>query len=138
MKFSMIKSLLSVLAVIFLYSCSKDVVDQNTIAAPLPRKVRFELYTDKDFSSDNLPITFTLSIKNSAGKVLWDSTLATFPLSKIPDLAHKLVIEKLVPNDDQSVLKLIFGDYLENVGYYWRLDDCNPSDTLKVFSYNFQ
>jgi hypothetical protein len=56
----------------------------------------------------------------------------------IPDLAHKLVIEKTVPDNDPSQLKLAFDYYLENVGYSWYTDIFKENETLKVFTYNFQ
>jgi hypothetical protein len=137
MKFTRTHAGICLIAALIISSCSK----KETTAVNLPgivRKVQFTLYTDQDFSNYPKHITFTLSIKNSADKTLWDSILPAMLVKDIPDLAHKLVIEKTVPDNDPSQLKVAFDYYLENVGYSWYTDIFKENETLKVFTYNFQ
>ena len=102
------------------------------------RKVQFSLYTDKDFSGNNGIITFKLSIQNSSSQVLWDSVLAPMQIKDIPGLAHKLVVEKQVPGNDNSLLKAGFFYTIENVGNSWHLDAFNAGETFKIVDFNFQ
>jgi hypothetical protein len=103
------------------------------------RTVQFVLFTDKDFSTDHKQITFKLSIQNpAANTTLWDSTLAPMAISDIPDIAHKLVVEKLVPNNDPSLLKVGFYYTIENVGNSWHLDSLSVGQTFKIVDFNFQ
>ena len=138
MKFYILRAGICVLVLCYLASCRKETVDSPVNIPAVARKVQFVLYTDKDFSNNAKNITFTLSIKNSANQTLWDSTLPVMPLKNIPDLAHKLVMEKTVPNNDPSELRLAFDYYLENVGYSWYVDVFKEKETLKLFEYNFQ
>ena len=115
-------------------SCKKESTDHPET----PRKIQFSLYTDKDFSTDNSNIVFTVVIENSTNKVLWDSTLATMKIKDIPDLAHKLVIEKLAPGNNNSLLRVGFLYTIENVGNSWHWDYSNPGETFKKVEFNFK
>ena len=121
-------------AILFIESCK-----ESTIINPaVPRKIKFILYTDKDFSGDNDNITFRLSIQNTSNQTLWDSVLTTMKIKDIPDLAHKLVVEKAVPNNYNGVIKAGFYYTIENVGYSWHYDMSNAGEKYKEISFNFQ
>jgi aspartyl/asparaginyl beta-hydroxylase (cupin superfamily) len=138
MKLTRAQAGICLIAVLIMSSCSKQEINPTGNIPGVARKVQFTLYTDQDFSNYPKHITFTLSIRNSANKILWDSILPAMLVKDIPDLAHKLVIEKTVPDNDPSQLKLAFDYYLENVGYSWYTDIFKENETLKVFTYNFQ
>ncbi len=101
-------------------------------------KSQFILYTDKDFSSDNDIIIFKLSIQNSTNQTLWDSALTPMKIKDIPNLTHKLVIEKSVPGNDTSLLKVGFFYSIVNVGNSWHLEAFYAGETFKVVDFNFQ
>ena len=130
--FSIIKTLLFLSALSFM-SCTKE--DSPSPTAP-PRKIRFVLYTEEDFSSDN-NITFSLVIRNST-KTLFDSSLSVMKVKDIPKSANKLIFEKQVPNDDGSVLTAGFYYTIENVGLSWYIDTCSAGQSLKVIDYSFK
>ena len=128
--------MLSLSVILIGTSCKKQTdVPGNT---GVLRKVQFSLYTDKDFSGNNGIITFKLSIQNSSSQVLWDSVLAPMQIKDIPGLAHKLVVEKQVPGNDNSLLKAGFFYTIENVGNSWHLDAFNAGETFKIVDFNFQ
>ena len=104
----------------------------------VPRLVQFDLYTDKDFSHVNNIITFKISIQKATDEVLWDSVLAPMQIKDIPQLAQKLVVEKYVPGNDPSLLKVGFYYSIENVGYSWHLDSFEPGEIFKIVNFNFQ
>src|SRR5258706_3095865 len=108
MKFLSIVCILSVSAILIGTSCKKQTTDHIPNTPGVLREVQFRLYTDKDFSTDNGIITFTLSIQNSTNQVLWDSVLTPMKIKDIPNLEHKLVAEKTVPYNDTSLLKVGF------------------------------
>jgi len=103
-----------------------------------PRKVQFDLYTDKDYSNDTHNITFTLFMNKTTGETLWDSVLAPMEIKDIPDPAHKLIIERAVPGNDTSLLKVGFLYTIEGVGSSWYIDSSNSGETFKIVDYNFQ
>ena len=125
-------SLLLCLLIFSFISCEK-----NVSPATSPRKIRFVLYTEEDFSSDNSNITFSLFIRNNT-KTLFDSTLSTIKVKDIPNEANKLIFEKQVPNDDGSVLTAGFYYTIENVGLSWYLDTCSASTSFKTINYSFK
>ncbi|HEV7621277.1 MAG TPA: hypothetical protein VGO09_06075 [Flavisolibacter sp.] len=138
----MIKINLSILFFFFLIvslmSCKKQTQDQNVSNPGLSRTIRFRLYTDKDFSSDNNSIQFTLSIKTAAtNQVIWDSTLALSRIKDIPGVSNKLVFEKTISGND-SVLKTGFYYTIPGVGNSWFLDTCGKTSALKIIDFNFQ
>jgi hypothetical protein len=113
-------------------SCKKDDLPMAS-----PRKIRFVLYTEEDFSSDSSNITFSLFIRNST-KTLFDSTLSTIRIKDIPNESNKLIFEKQVPNDDGSVITAGFYYIIENVGQSWFLDTCSASTSIKTINYSFK
>jgi hypothetical protein len=117
-------------------SCSKQ--DSNTPENRIPRKVQFILYTDKDFSNNNGIITFELSIQKLPNHVLWDSVLPPMKIKDIPGPANKWVLEKWVPRNDPSLIKIGFYYSIENVGNSWFIDSFKVGDTVKTIEYNFQ
>ena len=119
-------------------SCKKLTTYPEHNNPGVPRKVQFLLYTDKDFSTDNDMITFTLSIQNLTNQTLWDSALAPMKIKDIPNLEHKLVAEKIVPANNPSLLKVGFLYSIENVGNSWHLDSLKAGETFKIVDFNFQ
>jgi hypothetical protein len=119
-------------------SCRKQTVDPTTDSPLVARKIQFTLYTQNDFSDNNESITFTLFIQNSKNKTLLDSSLTSMKIKDIPDFIHKLVIEKTVPNNDTSLLKVGFKYSIENVGNSWHLESFKAGDVFKIVDFNFQ
>ena len=101
------------------------------------RKIRFQLYTNQDFSTDNSLINFSIFIKDKNGTLL-DSALAAMEIKDIPDSAHKFVIEKTVTENNNWDLAAGFQYEIQNVGYSWYIDTSKAGNTLKVIDYAFQ
>jgi len=114
-------------------SCKKDNVQTTP---PSSRTITFILYTEKDFSTDDHNITFSLLIKNPL-KILFDSSLSTIKVKDIPAPGNKLIVEKKIP-DDGSAWVVGFQYNIENVGYSWYLDSCAAGQTSKTVEYAFQ
>lgn len=115
------------------YNNYQPAVNNNT------RKVRFVLYTDKDFSTDEHTIQFKLSIQNPSDLALWDSLLAPMQVKDIPPLAQKIVVEKEVPPGySASTLKVGFYYAIEDIGNSWHIESYEPGDSLKIVDFNFQ
>jgi len=112
-------------------SCKKD-----HSPAP-PRKVTFQLYAAKDLSGDHHNITFTLIIRKGQ-TILFDSILPPMQVQQVPDAAHKIVAEKLVPNNDPADLAVGFLYEIENVGNSWHLEEFKPGETSKLVEFPFQ
>jgi len=130
--------LIAAILTIFIVSCSKDHDSPYDTHKPAPiRKVRYELFTKEDFSTDQHNITFNLFMRNSKRNLL-DSPLATMKISAIPDSLHRIIIEKTVPGNDTTALVVGFTYYIENIGYSWNLDSFPALDTLKVIRYSFR
>ena len=115
-------------------SCKKD--QPNAKTNP-PRKVRYELYTNEDFSGDEKNILFSIFIRNGQ-KTIFDSPLATMKIKDIPDSNHKIIIEKLAPDNDTATLVVGFNYQIENVGFSWFLETFPAGDTVKVLRYPFR
>ena len=115
-------------------ACKKD---QPNVKTNPPRKVRYELYTNEDFSDDQKNILFSIFMRNGQ-KTILDSPLATMKIKDIPDSNHRIIIEKLVPGDAPSTLVVGFNYQIENVGNSWYLDTFPAGDTSKVLSYPFR
>jgi len=119
-------------------SCKKPAAQLLPFSPLTPRKVQFSLYTNKDFSHDNQRVVFRLSIQKANNQLLWDSVLAPMLVRDIPDAEHKLVVEKLVPGNDYSLLKVGFYYSIENVGNSWHLDSFAAGVPFKAVDFNFQ
>ena len=101
------------------------------------RKIRFQLYTNEDFSGETSAINFSIFIK-TANKTLFDSTLAPMQLKDIPDAAHKLIMEKTVLADNNSDLAAGFRYELQDVGRSDYIDTSKAGNAFKVIDYAFQ
>ena len=119
-------------------SCKKypsDYIPNNPTA---PRLVQFVLFTNSELSNDNSTVTFTLAIKKPNGDVLWDSVMAPIKLKDIPSLNHPVFVEKNVPGNDPSLLKVGFFYTIENVGNSSFTVPFEPGETLKKVGFNFR
>ncbi|HET7002946.1 MAG TPA: hypothetical protein VFI33_16585 [Puia sp.] len=127
---------LTILAVLFLIvvSCKKDQTGAKTNP---PRKVRYELFTNEDFSTDQKNILFSIFIR-SGQKTIFDSPLAAMKIKDIPDSNHKIIIEKLAPDNDTATLVVGFNYQIENVGNSWFLDTFSAGNTFKLLRYPFR
>ena len=115
-------------------SCKKDQADART---NLSRKVRYDLYTNEDFSDDQKNIFFSVFIRNGQ-KTIFDSPLATMKIKDIPDSNHRIIIEKFVPDNGTSTLVVGFNYQIETVGSSWFLDTFPATDTFKLLRYSFR
>jgi hypothetical protein len=115
-------------------SCKKDQADAKTNPS---RKVRYELYTNEDFSDDQKNIFFSVFIRNGQ-KTIFDSPLAAMRIKDIPDSNHRIIIEKIAPENETSTLVVGFNYQIETVGYSWYLDTFPATDTFKLIRYSFR
>lgn len=111
--------------------CKKD-----EVVPAAPRTIRFELYTDQDFSLDTKSIVFKPNITDG-NKVLWDSVFSAVQIKDIPSPAHKIVFEKVILNNS-SDLKVGFEYTIENVGISWYYVKATPAEATKTVSFNFR
>jgi len=119
-----------------LASCSKT--DPSTDGDPgIERKFRFQLYTNEDFSNETSVIKFSIFIRN-AHTTLFDSSLAPMQIKDIPDVAHKIVIEKTVSGNGNTDLSAGFHYEIENVGHSGYIDTSKAGNAFKVIDYAFQ
>jgi hypothetical protein len=126
----------SLIFIIISISCKNDM----NVPVKMPdsqRKIRFQLSTTKDFSSFNDSITFKIFIRNTSHKTLWDSTFKAVKLNQIPTPKDKWIVEKIVPNEYNSVLQVGFNYSIKNVGNSWYLDTCDVGNKLKIVDFNF-
>jgi len=124
---------LCLVTILILQSCKKNQTGQS---APT-RKIQYVLYTNEDFLDNSGIIHFTLLMKDN-GRVLWDSLLAPMQIKDIPDASHKIVVEKPVPDNNNSDLVVGFLYEIENVGYSWSLDTCRANESFKIVEFPFQ
>ncbi len=139
MKHLAIIATLCVLAILIGSSCKKQILDTGILDKRLnARKVQFQLYTTSDFSNENDSIFFKISITKPRNKILFDSMLAPMRIKDIPNRAHKLIINKVVPGNDPSLLKVGFYYTIKNVGSSSHTEPFNAGETFKVVEFNFQ
>ncbi len=131
-------SILIVSIIILGTSCKKYTSDYKPFDPTVPRLVQFLLFTRSESSNDNSTVTFTLAIKKTNGDVLWDSVLAPINIKDIPGLDHPLFVEKYVPGNDPSLLKVGFLYTIDNVGNSSFTVPFEPGETLKKVGFNFQ
>lgn len=119
-------------------SCRKDDGDQygQAMGAPPVRKVRYELYTNQDFSKNQENIHFGLFMRTHDGSI-FDSALAAMKISDIPDSLHRIIIEKLVPNCNPDTLIVGFNYVIDDVGVSSHQELFPAGDTLKVVRFSF-
>lgn len=101
------------------------------------RTIKFILYTNKDFSTINDTINFSLTIRNQEHTVAFDSTLTSIRIKDIPGPANKWIFTKTVP-DDGTILTAGFLYNIKNVGYSWHLDTVGVNQKTKTIEYPFQ
>ncbi|WP_445452443.1 hypothetical protein [Flavobacterium sp. 25HG05S-40] len=125
---------MSTICVIML-SCNNenDLTETNNIE----RKIQFHLYTTNDYSNNNDSIFFSVFIKKVNNQILWDSTLQAIKIKDIPYQVNKLIINKVVPNNDTSLLKVGFNYAIKNVGYSQFLDTLSSGNNFKIVDFNF-
>ncbi len=114
--------------------CKKD---QSNAKTNPQRKVRYELYTKEDFSDDQKNILFSIFMRNGQNTI-FDSPLAKMEIKDIPDSNHRIIIEKMAPDNDTSTLVVGFNYQIENVGFSWFMDAFPASDTFKLLRYSFR
>src|SRR6476620_3133790 len=118
-------------------SCKKTHPSTGGESLSSARKIRFQLYTDKDFSNETSVIKFSIFIRN-AHTTLFDSSLAPMQIKDIPDVAHKIVIEKTVSGNGNTDLSAGFHYEIENVGHSGYIDTSKAGNAFKVIDYAFQ
>ena len=119
---------------LFVVSCKKD---QPDVKANPPRKVRYELFTNEDFSTDQKNILFSIFMRKGQ-KTIFDSPLSAMKIKDIPDSIHRIIIEKLAPDNDTATLVVGFNYQIENVGNSWFLDTFSSGNTFKLLRYPFR
>jgi len=117
-------------------SCKKNTVIPPPVT-PIERKVKFVLYTTKDYSNNNQTVSFTLKM-TVGNNTIWDSVLAPIQLKDIPGPGNKLVIEKKVPGNNNAALITGFIYHIENVGGYWYNDVFKAGEMSKTINLDFQ
>lgn len=122
-------------AMLIATSCKKK---QENNCVPPVKKIQFWLYTDRDFSEYNGNITFTASIRKATNQVVWDSVLPSMKIKDVPNFSNKVVIEKILRDNDSSLLKVGFLYSIEDVGISWFWDEIRPCETFKKVDFNFQ
>lgn len=137
MKKNIILVFATVIVVLVLLSCKKYNSSLGTTYTDNGRKIRFQLYTKKDFSGESSVIKFSLFIKN-ANRTLFDSALAPMLIKNIPDEAHKIVIEKTVNGNANEDLAAGFVYEIQNVGISWYIDTSKAGNGFKIVDYAFQ
>jgi hypothetical protein len=101
------------------------------------RTIKFILYTNKDFSTNNDSIKFSLTIRNQEHTVAFDSALIAIKIKDIPGPANKWTFTKTIPNDG-TILTAGFNYAIKNVGYSWFLDTVGVNQKVKTIEYPFQ
>jgi len=124
------------LLVVIGQSCRKTYPSTGGETLANERKIRFQLYTDKDFSNENSIIKFSIFIRD-AHTTLFDSSLAAMQLQDIPDAAHKIVIDKMLLGNNNADLAAGFHYEIQNVGHSGYIDTSRAGNELKVVDYAF-
>jgi len=119
---------------LFVVSCKKD---QPNVKINPPRKVRYELFTNEDFSTDQKNILFSIFMRKGQ-KTIFDSPLSAMKIKDIPDSIHRIIIEKLAPDNDTATLIVGFNYQIENVGNSWFLDTFSSGNSFKLLRYPFR
>lgn len=134
-----VNAILIISLVSLISSCKKNQLPAVSKGIPnsQPRFVRYELYTNEDFTGNRANIRFSLFMRANE-KTIFDSSLATMQIKDIPDSTHRIIIEKQVPGNDPSTLTVGFNYEIENVGMSWYLESFSMGDSLKVLRYPFR
>jgi hypothetical protein len=91
-------------------SCTKQPPVVVAPEVPVTKKVAFEVFTQKDYSDasyDNALAEVRLSIAKQAYKddkttIVWDTTYSFRQFKQYPQLAQKIIIEKMVQHYENS------------------------------------
>ncbi len=117
-------------------SCKKTYPSNDGGDPNVERTIRFQLYTDKDFSGETSVIKFSVFIRDEH-TTLFDSSLAPMQLKDIPGIANKLIVEKTVHGNGNADLAAGFHYEIENVGHSGFTDTSKAGNKLKVIDYAF-
>ncbi|MBS1558541.1 MAG: hypothetical protein JST69_07405 [Bacteroidetes bacterium] len=125
--------------VVFLFCIAYFVLSgctNNTFQQPVSlRQIKFEFFTDQDFSNETGNIIIEPSI--SAGNViLWDSVFAPMAIKDIPKIDRMISFEKIMRNN--ANLKVGFKYAIENVGMSWHYEQMLSTEKTKTVSFNFK
>jgi hypothetical protein len=123
-----------VFAAFFFASCRKNVTPP---VVNVERTIRFVLYTEKDFSNENGNIIFSVVIRKD-NRQIFDSSFSLMKVKDIPTLANRIVYEKKILVDENAKLTAGFLYTLENIGYSWYIEVCEPGERFKEINYSFQ
>lgn len=137
MKKLFIMRIVSLVVLVSILSCKKQYPTAYETPPGIERKIRFQLYTNQDFSGNTSIINFSLFIKNGNTN-LFDSALAVMKIKDIPDAAHKIVIEKTVTTNGNSDLAAGFRYEIQDVGNSWYIDTSKAGNPFKIIDYAFQ
>jgi hypothetical protein len=123
------------MAVLFSAVSCKKYSSGNIIYPPPPRTIRFQLYTNQDFSDNASVINFSIFIRD-ANRTLFDSSLASMRIQDIPDALHKLIIEKTV--NDNADLAAGFHYDIHDIGSASFIDTSKAGNPFKIIDFAFQ
>jgi len=126
---------LAALAVLFLVVSCRKYSSGNITYPAAQRAIRFQLYTNQDFSGNTSVINFSIFIRD-ANRTLFDSSLASMRIEDIPDALNKLVVEKTV--NDNSDLAAGFRYEIHDVGTSSYIDTSKAGNPLKIIDFSFQ
>lgn len=125
--------------IMFLEACTKEPASGTPVPAGKARTIQFSLFTSEDLSAYKDSITFTLYIRNiHERKNIWDSVFKTRTIHEIPSFANRILVEKIIPESDTSLLIAGFNYYISNVGVSWFADTCSKSTAFKKIELNFR
>jgi len=136
MKNFVLAALGGIMAIGVIASCKKEKHNPAPVLAAT-RRIRFILYTNKDFSTVEDSITFSLHIANKNRAFGFDSVVARMKVKDIPHKVNELVFERTAPLDT-TVLTAGFYYTIKNVGMSWHLDTVGSNERFKVIEYPFE
>lgn len=118
-------------------SCKKQTI-QAIQEVPVSRNIKFIIYTSENFSNNNSNITFTLTVRNIASRIIWDSVLPPMKIKDIPDRQHTVTIEKKLEHDPSAALRVGVIYAIEHVGISWHYDSLRSGELNKIIDFNFR
>jgi len=136
MKYYLLTAFIGIITMGLITSCKKEKHNPAPVLAAT-RTIKFILYTNKDFSTDEHNIAFSLHIANNNGTFGFDSVVARMKIKDIPHKANQLVFERTAPLNT-TTLTAGFTYEIENVGNSWYLDTVAANEKFKIIEYPFQ
>ena len=115
------------------WSCRKHPVAPQLVE----RNIQFVLYTNKDFSSDEDNITFSVFARDN-DKTLLDSAITTMKMKEISFNKNNIIIEKKIFTDAATPLLAGFVYEIEHVGVSWYLDSIPAGINNKTINFAFE